>query len=59
LKLWKINVFDKNINHGSGRLVGIEIHPTTNYTATTGKKLVGHDNFFHTNAQVVAETAAK
>jgi hypothetical protein len=54
--------FDKVYKHGSGRLLGIEIHPAPNHIAATDQTLdinVVHDMFGHPNSQVLAATPAK
>jgi hypothetical protein len=55
-------LFDTVYKHGSGRLLGIEIHPTPNHIAANAQTLdinVVHDMFGHPNSQVLAATAAK
>jgi hypothetical protein len=62
LIIGKNKVFDKILENGSGRLLGIEIHPTPNHNASTADTFdinVFHYIFGHTNSQVVAATAAK
>jgi hypothetical protein len=54
--------FDKVFKHGSGRLLGIEIHPIPNHIAATGQTLninTAHNMFGHPNSQVLAATASK
>jgi hypothetical protein len=54
--------FDKVFKHGSGRLLGIEIHPNPNHIAATAQTLdinTVHNMFGHPNLQVLAATASK
>jgi hypothetical protein len=54
--------FDKVYKHGSGRLLGIEIHHTPNHIPATAQTLdinVVHEISGHPNSQVSAATAAK
>jgi hypothetical protein len=56
------NYFDMVYKHGSGCLLGIEVHPTPNHIAATAQTLdinVVHEMFGHPNSQVLAATAAE
>jgi hypothetical protein len=53
---------DKVFKHGSGRLLGIKIHPTPNHIAAMAQGLdinTVHNMFGHPNSQVLAATATK
>jgi len=54
--------FDKVFKHGSGRLLGIDIHPNPNHIAVTAQTVdinTVHNLFGHPNAQVLSATAQK
>jgi hypothetical protein len=63
LKIGTHNIFfDKVFKHGSGRLLGIEMHPNPYHIAATARTLdinTFHNMFGHPNSQVLAATAAK
>jgi hypothetical protein len=53
---------DKVFKHGSGQLLGIDIHPNPNHSAVTAQTLdikTVHNIFGHTNCQVLYATAQK
>jgi hypothetical protein len=54
--------FDKVFKHGSGRLLGIDIHPNPNHIAVTAQTVdinTVHNIFGHPNSQVLSATAQK
>jgi hypothetical protein len=54
--------FDKVLKHGSGRLLGIEIHLNPNHIAATAQTWdinTVHNMLSHPNSQVLAATASK
>jgi hypothetical protein len=54
--------FDKVFKHGSGRLLGTDIHPNPNSIAVTSQTVdikTVHNLFGHPNSQVLSATAQK
>jgi hypothetical protein len=52
-----MNFFDTIFEHGSGQLLGIELHPVPNHIAATAQPLdiiKLHTMFGHPNSQVLA-----
>jgi hypothetical protein len=63
LKIGKNEIFfDTVFQHGSGQLLGIELHPIPNHIAATAHPLdinMLHTMFRHPNSQVLAATVTK
>jgi hypothetical protein len=54
--------FDKVLKHGSGRLLGIDIHPNTNHIAVTAQTVdinTVHNLFGHPNSKILSAIAQK